>query len=612
GKLNLKMELPLGKHAGNKIEGEYVFDDGRMQVAGGLPPLERLNGTLGFSEREVHATALTGELVGGPARFVVATNEGKVRVEGQGSIDLALLRNQFPKHALLSRFSGTTDWQSTVTSYQGATIWIVESTLKGAVVDFPAPVGKLAADALPLKIERSMPDPEHDLLTMNYGRVGKLVVERRLTPDNAKAERALLALGGATGMPDRRGLWIRGDVPTLNADAWLVLKEQLDAAAAGDDLPLTGGDVSIGALEVYGRQFRDLHIGATRPTGEWQIDLRSPELTGSARWQSAAAGRPNGRLVARLQKVIAPSAATHPSAAPVSKIDAPPVVNPWPALDISADSFTMKNHELGKLELIAQPNESDWRIDSLKISNDESTLTASGWWHNTLRAQQTELDVDLDVRDAGKYLSRMGLPDAIRGASTRLRGKLAWAGSPQDFDYLSLNGEFGVETGPGQFLKVDPGIGKLLGVLSLQAFRRRMSGDYQDLFGEGFAFDEITGDVRIQDGVMKSDNLRIAGPAARISIMGDTDLARETQKLRIKVQPTLSASLSMGAAALMLANPLIGAAIGAGSLLAQKIMKDPFEQMFSTTYVVTGSWSDPQVVRPGTAAAAAPDEGLQR
>ena len=612
GKLTLKMELPLGKPAGNKIEGEYAFDNGRVQLAGGLPPFENLNGKLGFSEREVHSAALTGELVGGPARFLIATNDGKVRVDGQGSVNLALLRNHYPKHALLSRLSGTTDWDSTVTSKHGTMTWVVESTLKGAVVDLPAPVGKQAAEAVALRLERAVPDPEHDLLTVNYGQVGKLVVERRLSPAGPKAERGLLALGSASGLPDRRGLWIRGDVPTLNADAWLVLKEQLDAGSAGDDLPLTGGDVSIGALEVYGRQFRDLRIGATRAAGEWQIDLRGPELAGSARWQSAAAGRPNGRLIARLQKVIAPSAVPHPPSAPASKSDAPPVANPWPALDISADSFTMKNRDLGKLELIAQPSESDWRIDSMKISNDESTLTATGWWHNTMRAQQTELDVDLDVRDAGKYLSRMGLPDAIRGAATHLRGKLAWAGSPQDFDYLALNGEFSVETGSGQFLKVDPGIGKLLGVLSLQAFRRRMSGDYQDLFGEGFAFDEIIGDVRIQEGVMKSDNLRIAGPAARISIMGETDLAHETQKLRIKVQPTLSASLSLGAAALMIANPLIGAAIGAGSLLAQKFMQDPFEQMFSTTYLVTGSWSDPQVVRPGTAAATAPAEGLQR
>jgi uncharacterized protein YhdP len=222
-------------------------------------------------------------------------------------------------------------------------------------------------------------------------------------------------------------------------------------------------------------------------------------------------------------------------------------------------------------------------------------LTAAGWWRNTRSTQQTELDVDLDVRDAGKYLARFGLPGALRGAATQLRGQLAWAGSPQEFDYPTLNGAFSVDTGRGQFTKLDPGIGKLLGILSLQAFKRRLEGDYQDLFGEGFAFDEISGNVRIKDGVMRTDDLKIVGPSARVTITGEADIARETQNLSVRVQPTLSASVSVGAAALLLANPIVGAVIGAGSLLAQKIMQDPIEQIFSQRYVITGSWSDPQV-----------------
>src|SRR5262249_43667379 len=176
-------------------------------------------------------------------------------------------------------------------------------------------------------------------------------------------------------------------------------------------------------------------------------------------------------------------------------------------------------------------------------------------------------------------------------------GEMAWAGGPQAFDYPTLSGAFRVDAGPGQFIKLDPGAGKLLGILSLQSLRRRLSFDYQDLFGEGFAFDGITGAVRIQDG--KSDSVRIVGPAASVMIGGETDLARETQRLQVRVQPTLSGSLSVGAAALLLANPIIGAAVGAGTLLAQKIMQDPFEKMFSSEYVITGTWSDPTIERRG-------------
>jgi uncharacterized protein YhdP len=74
--------------------------------------------------------------------------------------------------------------------------------------------------------------------------------------------------------------------------------------------------------------------------------------------------------------------------------------------------------------------------------------------------------------------------------------------------------------------------------------------------------------------------------------------------------------VSAGAALLFLANPLVGAAVGAGSLLAQSVFKDPLEQLFSYQYTVTGSWSDPVVTRMGTATASAtshtPLEGSTR
>ena len=74
------------------------------------------------------------------------------------------------------------------------------------------------------------------------------------------------------------------------------------------------------------------------------------------------------------------------------------------------------------------------------------------------------------------------------------------------------------------------------------------------------------------------------------------------------MQPTLSAGVSAGAALMFLANPIVGAAVGAGSLLAQKVLRDPIEQMFSYEYHVSGSWSDPVVGKRAPLTAAAPAE----
>jgi uncharacterized protein YhdP len=155
-------------------------------------------------------------------------------------------------------------------------------------------------------------------------------------------------------------------------------------------------------------------------------------------------------------------------------------------------------------------------------------------------------------------------------------------------------------------------VGRLLGVLSLQALPRRISLDFRDVFSEGFAFDTVKGDVRIDSGVMHTGDFRLVGPAAAVNIAGDVDLARETQQLKVRVQPSLSSGVSAGAAALFIANPLLGAAVGAGALLAQKILNNPFDQLFSYEYAVSGSWDDPVVTRLGAQAASAAPEATMR
>ena len=614
GTVSFRVELPLGKPEGNQVVGEYDFTDDRIKLAGDVPALSQLNGKLMFSNHEVRASPLTAEIMGGPARLNIASADGRVRVDAQGTANLSQLRTEYASQPLLNRVSGTTEWQLAMQVVNDATTWTLDSTLRGAAVDLPQPVGKATADAVPLKVQRLAVDAGHDALVIRYGTVGHLNLQRRLTPAGAVTERALLALGATEGEANRPGLWVRGAVATLDLDGWLAVKRQLDTDA--ETLPLTGVDVTVEAMQVFGRQFNDLRIGASRGGDDWQLDLRGRELVGTARWQAAAPGRLNGRIVARLQRLTAPpSAPTSMIATPAAQEqDAAPIANHWPSMDIVAEAFRVKEHDLGKLELLAQPSGSDWRIESLKLGSDDGNLTASGWWRGAGRASKTQLDTDLDVRDAGKYLARFGMPDAVRGAPTHIRGQLEWSGSPQELDYPTLNGTLTMESGSGQFLKLDPGFGKLLGVLSLQAIKRRMNFDFQDLFGEGLAFDEITGDVRIQDGVMKSDDLKIIGPSVRVTIAGETNIASETQRLRVRVQPTLSGAISAGAAALLLANPILGAAVGAGALLAQTAMKDPIEQMFASEYTVSGSWADPVVERTGRnpATAAAPAETIKQ
>ena len=299
-----------------------------------------------------------------------------------------------------------------------------------------------------------------------------------------------------------------------------------------------------------------------------------------------------GKVVARLQKFTLPV----PTAAVGSTAAVPAVREaandtPLPALDIVVDNFHYGTKPVGKLELRATPQERDWRIEQLRVINPDGVLTVDGVWQSWLSNPRTQLNVHWGVLDIGKTLARLGYPDGVRRGIAEIGGTLAWNGSPQQIDYASLSGKLVLRAVKGQFLKMEPGIGKLLGILSLQALPRRLTLDFRDVFSDGFAFDEILGEVKIEQGVAASDKFFLSGPSAGVLMSGTVDLSRETQNLQVKVNLRVSDGLSIATA-------VIGGPIAAlAAFVAQKLFKDPLDDLISFRYAVTGSWVDPVVTK---------------
>jgi uncharacterized protein YhdP len=211
---------------------------------------------------------------------------------------------------------------------------------------------------------------------------------------------------------------------------------------------------------------------------------------------------------------------------------------------------------------------------------------------------RTQVNVRLDIVDSGRLLARLGHPDGVRGGAGHIEGPLSWAGSPQDLDLATLGGTLMVDVSKGQFLTLEPGVGRLLGVFNLQSLPRRVALDFRDVFSEGFSFDEIAGSMRITRGVGRIDGFRIQGPSARVLMSGEVNLPKETQNLHVRVMPALGDSVALAGA--LLGGPVAGIA----SFLVQRVLKDPLAQLATFDYAVTGTWAEPTVNR-----AARPDAG---
>jgi uncharacterized protein (TIGR02099 family) len=610
GRLRLDSAFPLGdRHAVAKLRGDYELIDNAVTLPG-VPPLTHVSGHLAFTEREISGRDVRFDALGGSGHASLSSQEGGMRFVGDGVASLAAIKS----HVALpyaDRFAGTTDWHLDLAMRKDVASWVLTSTLRGVSVDVPAPFAKAAADEVPLRVEHRPSARARDTTIVDYGSA-RIVLQQK----GADAvDRALVLLGRAAANrnaePERDGVTVRGDVRTANVDEWLAWLDAQPRPAATPStkrIQLEALDVEAGELIALGRRFDDVALSA-RHARDWRIKFASRQVEGTATWEPADVKHANGRLSAQLARLELPRVdeiRAQPDPPKATGARSAGSANPWPQVDISAERFIARAGNLGRMELSARPEGTDWRITRLALVNDAGRIDADGWWRLVGSRQQTRFDVAIDVKDSSAFLARMGLPSEVKGAPAKLDGQLEWAGGPSDFEYAALAGTFKVKVGAGQFTKLDPGMGKLLGVLSLQALPRRISLDFRDVFSEGFAFDAIHGSAAIAGGVMRTDDLMLLGPAAKVHITGEVNLERETQQIAVRVQPSLSTVVSTGAGAaavaLLAANPLVGAAVGAGTLLAQKIMQDPIEQMFSYEYAVSGSWSEPVVERVGSRA----------
>ncbi len=170
---------------------------------------------------------------------------------------------------------------------------------------------------------------------------------------------------------------------------------------------------------------------------------------------------------------------------------------------------------------------------------------------------------------------------------------VSWSGGPTADFLATLNGEVQVRFGPGQLDDIDPGAGRVFGLMSIVALPRRLSLDFSDVFQRGFGFDKIEGDFRIVDGDTYTCNLSLEGPAAAIGIVGRAGLVSEDYEQAAIVSANFGNALPIGAA--VIAGPQAAVA----ALIFSQIFKKPLEELSQVYYDIDGSWDEPNMSSSG-------------
>ena len=617
-KLTLKLQLPLARLPETKVQGALQFAGNDVTLEPAIPPLLQTSGELNFHEKGFALNNIRSTFLGGPATVTGGgQRDTDIAVRAEGAFTADGLRKAYPAPAmqrLLGRIAGGSRYTAQINVRNKRPEIIVESALQGVGLDFPAPLKKAVGDAMPLRFElaaapAASPGELRDELRLGLGRVIEARYSRR-KPDDRHAAWQVVQGGIGIDAPAPQpgsGLMFNLALDRLDADAW----RSLAASIAGKETaPDTGaavqGDsgmrqyvapdilaVRASELVIMGKKLDNVVVGASHEGNVWQANVQSAQASGHVTWNESRSGRGLGKVTARLASLTIPESA----AADMSDLMGDKsVTTQIPALDIVAEQFELNGKKLGRLELAANNVRTDawreWRIGKLSIANPDGVLKATGKWTIRDGENQSGLDYTLDIADAGRLLERFGFQHVLRGGRGSMKGTLAWTGLPFSLDLASLSGQVQLELAAGQFLKVDPGAAKLLGVLSLQSLPRRLTLDFRDVFSEGFAFDGIVASAGISHGIMTTDSFKMRSVSAAVLLDGSVDIVKETQNLNVVVLPEINvgaASVAYG----LLVNPVIGL----GTFLAQLVLRDPLTEAFTMEYQIAGSWKDPEIAK---------------
>ena len=599
------MRLPLhGSGSGPDIEGLARLDGVRAVMPAWELELEELRGQLSYDEHGFQARALEGRVDG--RRALVSMRAGEEHVSDPGHAFEGELRAGLDATALLSRaprldwlrphLDGRSTWTVGVTvpaasGGQDAATLSLDSDLVGTALDLPAPLQKPAAAALPARVRVPLPLGAGDVDV----RLGQRVSVRAGTGDGEPAVR--VAMGGAAAGAPAPGLVVEGRAHELAALEWAGMVAAGDAGEGEDDegLDLRAVDLAVDQLLLAGGSFGAVHVAsagsADGPVLEFEGDALAGRLTLPDPAHPALAGH-----FERLhwhRRPGSPGEAAGAAEAAATSGDAPGPHEPDPSLippiRLSVGDLRLDDARLGNATLSTQRIAGGMRIEQLETQSPTHHVVASGEWTGRGDQARTRMDVRIASADFGRLLDGLGYKGHMRGGDGRLQMSAAWPGGPAGFGTERLDGTLALSLRDGQLVEVEPGAGRLLGLLSVAELPRRLSLDFRDFFDRGFAYNRIEGDIAVVSGQARSDNLLMDGPAATIHISGRADLRARTYDQTIEVLPKSGNVLTaVGAIA---AGP-VGAAVGA---MANVVLRKPLAELGSTTYRVTGPWQEPQV-----------------
>ena len=606
--LHLKLDVPLSTPVLDKqgvaVEGVVSLHGNRFAIPAYNQHFSQLQGQVHFDQYGVDVEGASGEYRQQPIKLSAKTDEtkGVIRVGLQQSSEpgaflpenLVGLKSYLRGKTLidttveLPAFNAGVGKRPPIHSLKIQS----RSQLQGVAIALPPPFGKAAAEARDLSVQVELPfdsfKPWQVLVTL-----GKQLNILAHLPHKGQQPTAIgIQLGGKPAPLPERGIHVGGELAELDVLAWQGLGMPASTGKSAAALPAIQANLAIGQLKLGAQS-----LGKSTLSAEGgdilKAHVRTEKGQANAHLPFKAMGR--GRVNLDLHDIDLDQISEQLPKPPQT---AGKGLSPrdFPSMRITCRDCRKGDFPIEQLTLSLTKTRDEMTIDTLEMRSPLLSLSGSQgrWYTSADGVSHTELGLTATIPEPGKLLAKPASETMLEGGALQATAQVNWQGDPFSFALPKLNGDIRVSLGKGSLSGVDPGVGRLLGLLDVQHLPRRLALDFHDMTSKGVAFDAINGRFQLHQGVLHTTDTVIEASVMTAGIQGTVDLSRQTLNQTLTVVPNLRATL-----------PVVGAAVagvggGAAMLLLNSITEKTAAEQLKTSgglrYRVTGSWEAPEIV----------------
>lgn len=575
--VGLDLKIPYYETMPVKVSVDAQLTEAQLTVKPVALKVDKITGLLNFTEERISSSPISGQTLGFPiqGRLSSDTQATYLDINGTTTVDklqkqFSYLQNDFAK----GKFGYSTRLTLPYQVSQPGSLNIV-SSLKGVSIDSQPSLSKTADEEKPLNLSFQFEDNPKLPLQLSYGEYLRafFLVDK---PSESLYSGHILLGQGQVNRFNAAGLKFDVRLPAFN------LSQAVGALGADEKNqrpPLKEFSIDTGQLSWQGQLLGAINCQAKHVNQAWQGQIDSSMAKGRFNIPDQRNG--NNRIALTMDYL-------NLSAMQDLNADAADqVVTELPLIDIQSRQLLWRTVDLGALKLQTERLINGIHFKKIQLqhaSKDIIDLTAD--WLKQPTGTTTQVKGNLKSEKFGQFLSSLGFTDDFKETAADISFKGGWRGGPHQFSLDRINGQLAVNLKDGRISSIEPGFGRLLGLIAMEQWVKRLSLDFSDIYSQGLAFDEIKGHFKIKDGLAFTDDLTVNAVAANFYLAGYVNLANKTIDQRVAVVPKSSDAL-----------PIAGTIVGGIAAMITQVVTDDYREGYflGSQYKLAGNWGNVEV-----------------